>query len=128
MSAKKKYVSNVCTFTTVNNAVNNSGSWTLQGGYPLQPDEIIIRQITYNSNGASKDNLLFLISSNLSNSIIGSVCNISGFTSNPGTIITPGPLPQVITFQLQTPTSVPTPISPDTLDMIAIHMDFINYR
>ena len=131
MSLKRKYVTNVCAFTTINNAVNNSGSWTLSGGYPIQPDEIVIRQITYNSNGANKNLALMLISSNMSaNQIIGSVCNIPGFTSNPGTTITPiAPLPQIITFQLVANASPGlAPVSPDSGDVISIHMDFITYK
>ena len=123
----KKYITNICTFTTINNAVNNTGSFSLSGGYPIQPNEIIVRQITYNSTGANKNLSLMLISSNLSPSqIIGSVCNISGFTSNPGTMITPvAPLPQIITFQLMLGA---TPFSPDSGDVISIQMDFITYK
>ena len=127
MSLLRKYVTNICAFTTINNAVNNTGSFTLSGGYPIQPNEIIVRSITYNSTGANKNLSLMLISSNLSPSqIIGSVCNISGFTSNPGTTINPvAPLPQIITFQLL---SGSTPFSPDTGDVISIQMDFITYK
>ena len=126
MSTMKKYVTNVFTCTVL----TASGSWTLNGGYPLQPDEIIIRQITFNGSGASKNTELMLISSNIaSNTIIGSVCNIPGFSSNPGTIITPVcTLPQSITFQLLNPTAVPITATPDVGDLISIQMDFITYR
>ena len=127
MSLLRKYVTNVCAFTTINNAVNNTGSFSLSGGYPIQPNEIVVRQITYNSTGANKNLSLMMISSNMSpNQIIGSVCNISGFTGNPGTTITPvAPLPQIITFQLMLGS---TPFSPDTGDVISIQMDFITYK
>ena len=127
MSTMKKYCTNVCAFTTINNAVNNTGSFTLSGGYPIQPNEIIVRQITYNSTGTNKNLSLMLISSNMNpNQIIGSVCNISGFTSNPSITITPvAPLPQIITFQLMLESA---PFSPDTGDAISIQMDFITYK
>lgn len=126
MSQKKNHVTNVCTFTTINNAVNSTGGWTLSGGYPLMPDEIIIRQVTYMGDGANKSTALLMISSNMTqNQFIGSICNIPGFTSNPGTVITPtSPMPQVITFQLQAPTNIPLPVSPDTGDMITLHSIF----
>ena len=125
MSAKK-YVTNVCTCTLL----DASGSWTLNGGYPLQPDEIVVRQITFNGSGPSKNTELMLITSNISSGVtLGSICNIPGFTSNPGTVITPtGPLPQVITFQLMYPIIGSSPASPDVADLICVHMDFINYR
>ncbi len=128
MTAQRKYVTNVSTCTVLSGTT--LGAWTLNGGYPLQPDEIVIRQITYNGSGASKDTELMLISSNIvSNSILGSVCNSPGFTSNPGTVITPtSPLPPIITFQLLYPTTGPSPATPDVGDLISIHMDFINYR
>jgi hypothetical protein len=65
----------------------------------------------------------------MNNQVIGSVANISGFTSNPGTrIMIRSPLSQ-LSFSLLVPAPIPIAVGAAALgDQIAIHMDFIKYR
>ena len=118
------YIQNVQAHATL----GNTDEFTIHGGFPTNPDEVVIRQITYGHSAGANE--LILIYSNLSNSIIGAIGGINGFTSNPGTRIqTRNPLSNVLTFKLMSATTPPEPIGAAVhLDQICISMDFIKYK
>jgi hypothetical protein len=124
---KIEYITNVTAYAQLD-PVTYPGNWKMEGGFPLFPDEIIIRQITYVSSVPTSD--VCLISSNINgSSFIGSVVTSDNFTSCPQTIITVrSPLPNQLTFQLQMPLQPPAPYTPQGQDMISITMDFIKYK
>ena len=104
-----------------------SGTWTLQGGFPTHVDEIIIRQLAYNSADAVKN--IYLIGSSINNQMLGAVANLGGFSACPGTVIRlTSPLPNVITFQLYFPGAPAFPAAVTAGDMVSISMDFISYK
>ena len=106
--------------------INATGAFVIQGGFPTVVDEVVIRQITYASPGVSIE--LYLVQSNIGNQIIGTVANMPGFNTTPGTrIILRNPLPNVLSFQLMHPDSTPTPVITATGDAISISMDFIRF-
>ena len=104
-----------------------TGTWTLQGGFPQQVDEIIIRQLSYNSADAVKS--IYLIGSSINNQMLGAVANLGGFSACPGTVIRlNSPLSNVITFQLYFPGTPAFPAAVTPGDMVSISMDFISYK
>ena len=124
MSRDIDYIVNVQAFATL----GGTDEFTLQGGFPTNPDEVVIRQITYGHSVPNGE--MILIYSNLSNGIIGAIGGINGFTSNPGTrILTRNPITNVLTFKLMTAVTPPTPAGAAVdLDQICISMDFIKYK
>ena len=121
MSREIDYIANVTAFTML----GPTGEFSIQGGFPLNPDEIVIRQITYDS--ADPQKVLYMISSNLTNGVIGCIGNTNGFVSNPGTRIqTRNPIPNVLTFTVLLG-SAPAGAAVE-LDQISIAMDFIRYK
>lgn len=103
------------------------GTLSIQGGFPMDPDEVVIRQILYSSENANKG--IYLVRTNINNQIIGSVSNILGFVTNPETRIRlRSPLTNIITFEVLAPMNPPVPGLVDADDLISIHMDFIKYR
>ena len=113
-------VTNVTTYATL----PVEGTWSLQGGFPTDVDEILIRQITYTSTDLGR--LTYLIRSDISHQIVGTVFNSETFVSCPGTIIRPrGPLQNNINFWVEQfiPTGIVT-----VGDQISISMDFIKYK
>jgi len=124
MSRDIDYIVNVTAFAIL----DVQGEFSIQGGFPTNPDEVVIRQVTYDSDDATK--VLYLIHSNINNGIIGCIGNTNGFASNPGTRIqTRNPLSNVLTFKMMlgTTPSVPANSAVD-LDQITICMDFIKYK
>ena len=67
MSREIDYIANVTAFADL----SASGEFSIQGGFPISPDEIVIRQLTYESDDAAK--LLYLVHSNISNQYIGCI-------------------------------------------------------
>ena len=124
MSRDIEYIQNVIAYATI----DDTGKFSIQGGFPTNPDEVVIRQITYDSDDAQK--VLYLIHSNLSNGIIACVGNINGFVSNPGTRIqTRNPVSNVLTFELFLANKPLIPIADGAeLDQICISMDFIKWK
>ena len=124
MSRDIDYIVNVQAFATL----GGTDEFTLRGGFPTDPDEVVIRQITYGHSVPNGE--MILIYSNLSNGIIGAIGGINGFTSNPGTrILTRNPITNVLTFKLMTAVTPPTPAGAAVdLDQICISMDFIKYK
>ena len=123
MSRDIEYIQNVMAFAEL----TSEGEFSIQGGFPTNPDEIVIRQITYESDDAVK--LLYLVYSNINNQYIGCICNMPGFVTNPGTRIQiRNPIPNVLTFKLFDTTNPVLNASPTPGDLISIHMDFIRYK
>ena len=118
-----EYIQTVVTYCSL----TTSGRWTLAGGFPTNPDECVIRQITYSSADAARQ--MYLVQSSLTNGLIGSVVNMASFVSNPDTHIKfTGPIQPQITFQLLIPVTPSFPAVPLAGDTICISMDFIKYR
>ena len=106
-----------------------TGTFSVINGFPINPDEVVIRSITYNSSSATKS--LLLIQSNIGiPGILGSVVNNPGFLTDPGTRIKIyNPLPSVLQFGLYVAALAPIPVGAATLgDQICISMDFITYK
>ena len=123
MSREIDYITNVTAFAEL----TSDGDFSIQGGFPTNPDEVVIRQITYHGDDAAK--MLYLLHSNIGNQFIGCVSNTSGFVTNPVTRIqTRNPLPNVLTFKLFLATSPVLNASPTPGDQICICMDFIKYK
>ena len=124
MSRDIEYIQNVTVFVTL----NSTDEFSIQGGFPTNPDEVVIRQITYGHTAGANE--MILIHSNLNNGIIGVIGGINGFMSNPGTRIqTRNPITNVLTFRLMTAVTPPTPAGAVVdLDQICISMDFIKYK
>jgi len=124
MSRDVNYIQNVTAFAIL----DDKGEFSIQGGFPTNPDEVVIRQITYDSADAEK--VLYLIHSNINNGVIGCVGNTNGFASNPGTRIqTRNPLSNVLTFKMLLGTVPPVPAGAAVeLDQITICMDFIKWK
>ena len=124
MSRDIDYIVNVQAYATL----VGTDEFTLQGGFPTNPDEVVIRQITYGHSVPNGE--MILIHSNLNNGIIGAIGGINGFTSNPGTrILTRNPITNVLTFKLMTTFNPPMPAGAAVdLDQICISMDFIKYK
>jgi len=123
MSRDIEYMANVTAFAEL----TQDGKFSIQGGFPTNPDEVMIRQITYESDDAAK--LLYLVHSNIGNQYIGCIANTSGFVTNPHTRIqTRNPLPNVLTFKLFLVSTPAMDASPTPGDVITIHMDFIKYK
>lgn len=125
MSRDIDYIVNVQAYVSL----GGTDEFSIQGGFPINPDEVVIRQITYAPSAVGTPNMV-LIHSNISNGITGAICRINGFTSNPGTRIqTRNPLSNVLTFRLMTPTTPPAPAGNMVdMDSICISMDFIKYK
>ena len=124
MSRDIESIINVTAFATI----DATGQFSVLSGFPLRPDEVVVRQVTYNSVAATKS--ILLIQSNIGNQFIGSVVNISGFATALGTRIkVVNPLPNSLIFGLYVPSIIPIPVGAATLgDQISISMDFISYK
>ena len=106
--------------------LDETGSWTINGGFPTTPDEIVIRQLTY--IGMNPNPAMYSIHSDINHSVIGTVANSSVFIANPQTRIhLKSPLQSQLTFRLLQGTT-PVVIDLANDDMISISMDFIKYR
>jgi len=123
MSRDIDYIQNVTAF----GIFDAKGEFSIQGGFPTNPDEVVIRSITY-SPGVGSPYSMLLVQSNLA-PVIG-VVGSGAFNSNPGTRIqTRNPLPNVLTFKMMKPTTPPVPAAADTkFHEICIAMDFIKYK
>ena len=123
MNREIEYISSITT-TAILDA---TGSWTMTGA-PQQPNECVVRQITYAGVSVAPFNM-YVIQSEIHNGIIGTVCASDSFTSSPQTRIRLyNPLPGTIRFQLLRLTSNGLiPVATAT-DMISINLDFIKYR
>ena len=118
------YIQNLTAYATL----DGTDEFSIQGGFPTNPDEVVIRQITYGHSAGANE--MLLIHSNLTNGIIACIGGINGFTSNPGTRIqTRNPVSNVLTFKLMSATTPATPAGNAVdLDQICISMDFIRYK
>ena len=124
MSREIDYIQNVVAYATL----SNTDEFSIQGGFPTNPDEVVIRQITYGHSVQYGE--MILTQSNLTNGVIGVIGGINGFTSNPGTRIqTRNPVSNILTFKFMSATTPPTPAGAAVdLDQICISMDFIKYK
>ena len=106
--------------------LDNTGTFSVSSGFPINPSEVIIRSITYNPSAGAK--VLLLIQSNIGiPGIIGSCVTNVAFLNDPGTRIKIfNPLPNILQFSLVTTTLAPY-IS-GAGDQICISMDFISYK
>ena len=123
MSRDVEYIQNFTAF----GIFDKTGEFSIQGGFPINPDEVVIRSVAY-SPGLGAAYSMLLVQSNLSPLLC--VVGSGEFCSNPGTRIqTRNPLPNILTFKMMKPT---TPIVPalDDVEMheICISMDFIKYK
>jgi len=125
MSRDVEYIQNFTAFAIL----DSTGEFSVQGGFPTNPDEVVIRQITY-TYGFGTGCGMVLIHSNLSNQIIASAIGSDQFSSNPGTRIqTRNPIPSMLTFRVEFPTIPPLPAVNDVdKHEIMIHMDFIKWK
>ena len=64
MSRDIEYIQNVIAYATL----DKTDQFSIQGGFPTNPDEVVIRQITYGHSVAAGE--MILIHSNLTNGII----------------------------------------------------------
>lgn len=125
MSRDIEYIANVTAF----GIFDAEGQFSIQGGFPTNPDEVVIRSVTY-SPGLGTPHTMGLVHSNLTHQIIACVLTSGQFTSSPGTRIqTRNPIPNVLTFTMMAPSTPPTPAKSD-VDMheICINMDFIKWK
>ena len=103
-----------------------TGTFSVINGFPINPDEVIIRSITYNPSAGAK--VLLLIQSNIGiPGIIGSCVTNVAFLTDPGTRIKMfNPLPSILQFSLVT--AALAPYISGAGDQICISMDFITYK
>ena len=106
--------------------LDNTGTFSVSSGFPINPSEVIIRSITYNPSAGAK--VLLLIQSNIGiPGIIGSCVTNVAYLNDPGTRIKIfNPLPNILQFSLLTATL--TPYTSGAGDQICISMDFITYK
>jgi hypothetical protein len=121
MNREIEYITNV----TASTVLDETGVWRYNGHLP-DADEIVIRQITYNSTNAF--NPIWNIWANLGSTtqIVGTVCASIGFTSCPGTRIHLRTPPSQCEFQLRSTMGLTT--TGANLDFVAINFDLIKYR
>ena len=125
MSRDIEYVQNLTAYAIL----DNTGEFSIQGGFPTNPDEVVIRSVTY-SHGAGAAKGMVLIHSNLANQVIANAIGSAQFSSQPGTRIhIRNPISNVLTFKVMAPF---TPMIPALADVefheICISMDFIKWK
>ena len=125
MSRDIEYVQNLTAYAIM----DNTGEFSIQGGFPTNPDEVVIRSVTY-SYGAGSAKGLVLIHSNLANQVIANAIGSAQFSSCPSTRIhIRNPISNVLTFKVMAPFTPMIPALADVeLHEICISMDFIKYR
>ena len=125
MSRDIEYIQNVIAYATL----DTTGEFSVQGGFPMNPDEVVIRSVTY-SYGLGTECGMVLIQSNLTNQIIANAIGSAQFSSCPSTRIqTRNPIPNVLIFKVAFPSIPPLPAVNDVdKHEICISMDFIKYR
>jgi hypothetical protein len=111
-------------------------SWWTNSNLHFVPDEVVVRQISY--NGAPTADGVFLIWCSLTNDYIGSfsVAEASGFTSvgvnvTPNTRIQclPNSINQSLQFQIHSINAQSQPFASNNLTgRIVINLDFISYK
>ena len=106
-------------------------STTLTGLPNSNPDECVIRSITFN-NAAAVDDMVYLIWSNIANDFIGSFPGGAISTTTPNTRIRlNSPLPNQLQFRLYVPEpagELPVVVDVEVIGDIVINMDFIKYK
>ena len=125
MSRDIEYIQNLTAYAIL----DNTGEFSIQGGFPTNPDEVIIRSVTY-SHGAGAAKAMVLIHCNLANQVIASAIASAQFSSQPGTRIqTRNPISNVLTFKIMAPfTPMVQAFADAEYHEICISMDFIKYR
>ena len=125
-----QYIKNVTSGVLLAAAIPNWQT-TLTGMPSQNPDECVIRSITFNNAGV-EDTLTYFIWSSLTNGFIGSFPGGAISSNNPGTRIRlNAPVPNVIQFRLyiaNSPGEAPYPVDTVMAGSLAINMDFIKYR
>lgn len=122
-----QYIHNVVSNTVL--TTNDLPIWSTEiTGMPdSNPDEAVIRSITFNAE-SSNDVNTYMIWCNMKNGFIGTICGTT--TSTPQTRIRLNSLvPNSLQFQLFAPMSNGSPVIAAALtgDLV-IHMDFIKYK
>ena len=111
---------------TASGIIDNTGTISVQGGFPTSPDEIVIKQITYDSVSIFPQ--VFMIQSSVDNQIVGAVRNVTGFHAEPIVRMQPRtPLPAILTFTILTTAGAPA-LANASLDFLCIVMEFIKYK
>jgi hypothetical protein len=121
MNREIEYITNV----TASAILDTTAQWSYSGQLPAA-DEMVIRQITYNSSNAFHP--IWNVWTNLGSTsqIVGSVCANIGFVSCPGTRIYLRTQPSQCEFQLRSVLGLVT--TGANLDFVAINFDLIKYR
>ena len=133
-----EYIHNVTSATTVLLSIP-SWSTSIQGMPNQNPDECVIRSITFNNMVDDEDKFVYMIWSNLTNGFIGSVLGGTVTSVTPGTRIRlNGAVPNELSFKLFVPAERPSnPSQPQPLPVvvdyevtcaISINMDSIKYK
>lgn len=119
MNREIEYIMSV----TTSAVLDATGAWIHSGGLPQNPDEVVIRQITFSGIGSNYE--AYLLDSSLG--VLGSVACTLGFVVCPQTRIQlRNPLSQSITFQLRQVDLTNAPLWDG--DHITVVLDFIKYR
>ena len=119
-----------------NDLTTTPSTWYQNSNLTFQPDEMVVRQITY--NGPPLLDNCYMIWSNITNDFIGSFAvnensqNVSTCANvTPGTVIkiAPNSVPQSLQFTLYTISSSNIPVvDTNSLGMIIINLDFYSYK
>lgn len=128
-----EYIHNVCT-GAVFNGVAPQWQFRLNGMPDYNPDECVIRSITYNNFEVLYEHDVFSIWCSLRNDMIGSISGGAINTTCPGTRIRlNSPVPNYLEFKFyrQASSTSPNPFELYNVQVnssIVIHMDFIKYK
>jgi hypothetical protein len=108
--------------------LTSPGVFTIQlTGLPdINPDEVIVRAINFNS--IPEDKNLYLIWSNIKNDYIGSFCGGKAPHFPQTRIWLNGPVPNMLEFKLYTRTGTGVVQIPSLSGEVSIHLDFIKYK
>jgi len=126
-----EYIHNVVTSVHLDGSAAPVWEQAVVGMPDMNPDECVIRSITFN-NAAVADTSVLMIWSNMKNDFIGSIASGAITTSAPGTRIRlHAPVPSRLLFRVYVPDANGAP--PVHVDVtmkgdFVIHMDFIKYK
>ena len=125
-----QYRKNVTSCAYFNHMV---GDWkTVLTAMPdFSPDECIVRLITFRSEHLlpnEKDLNIYLIWSNITNDIIGSMHGSSSTVSPNITLLLSSPLANELRFRLLTPVLDGAAVVDELVGEIVIHLEFVKYK